>query len=150
MKRLATVLVVTIIAMVGFAVLSPTTGQDRTEERLSALETRVSVLEMAIAGDDARAEEPSQPSGGDYSFSGSGDKAVEGIALDAGLIICSATHDGSRNFIVELYGPGGEWELVINDIGPYEGDRTIEVERSGDQIINITADGLWTLDCHQP
>jgi hypothetical protein len=150
MKRFTAALAIVSVAIVGFVALSPASGQDRTEERLSALETRVAVLETAVAGDDGQSSTVAPAPDAELSFSGTGDQVIEGVTLDAGLLICAATHSGQRNFIVELYGPGGEWGLIVNDIGPYDGGRTTEVEASGPNILSITADGTWTLDCHQP
>ena len=41
------------IAVIGLILAAPGAGQDRTEERLSALETRVASLESIITGPDA-------------------------------------------------------------------------------------------------
>jgi hypothetical protein len=62
MKRFTAALAIVSVAIVGFVALSPASGQDRTEERLSALETRVAVLEQrvkidAIGGTDAASSE---------------------------------------------------------------------------------------------
>lgn len=53
MKRLTALVALAAMAFTVFAFFSPATGQDRTEERLSALETRVAVLE-GEAGSPAR------------------------------------------------------------------------------------------------
>ncbi len=52
MRRTVVCGLVVVLGMIaGSFVLSPATGQDRTEERLSDLETRVAVLETAVAGE---------------------------------------------------------------------------------------------------
>ncbi len=51
-------LVVVLGMIAGSFVLSPATGQDRTEERLSDLETRVAVLETAVAEEPEATEAP--------------------------------------------------------------------------------------------
>jgi hypothetical protein len=55
------------------------------------------------------------------------------------------THDGESNFIVEGHDAEGNWELMINEIGEYEGSGTFRA--SGEAFwVNIEADGDWTID----
>jgi hypothetical protein len=52
------------------------------------------------------------------------------------------THNGGSNFIVTAFGPGGSEDLLVNEIGYYEGSRPLFGE--GDYTLEIDADGAWT------
>ena len=54
-------------------------------------------------------------------------------------------HNGESNFIVEGHDADGNWELMINEIGEYEGSGTF---RAGGEAfwVNIEADGDWTIE----
>lgn len=55
------------------------------------------------------------------------------------------THDGTRNFIVSAHGLfqyGSTWDLLINVIGPYNGQVRIP---SVTRVLEIQADGTWTV-----
>lgn len=73
---------------------------------------------------------------------GSGQAATDAVALPAPISIARFTHTGSANFIVTVY-EGDEPDLLINEIGPYQGARPL----SGREpvIFDIDADGSWTV-----
>ncbi|WP_347350305.1 cell wall-binding repeat-containing protein [Intrasporangium sp.] len=73
------------------------------------------------------------------SASGHGDTVLNwsGSASTARL-----THDGSSNFIVEAYGRSGDWDLLVNEIGSYQG--TVRWP-AGPRVISIEADGNWSI-----
>lgn len=72
----------------------------------------------------------------------SGD-AVTGVGDDVVLYLgdsgaATISHDGSRNFAIWLY--GDSTDLVVNEIGPYDGTvRWI----AGPSVVAVTADGNW-------
>lgn len=76
--------------------------------------------------------------------SGSGSTWIGPFTAD-GVHEVHGTHDGESNFIVEGHDAEGNWELMINEIGEYEGTGTF---RAGGEAfwVNIEADGDWTLD----
>lgn len=56
------------------------------------------------------------------------------------------THNGKSNFIVllmtdSLSGPS----LAVNEIGPYEGTVLFPVNGTDAGLVQITADGAWTM-----
>jgi len=62
---------------------------------------------------------------------------------DGGAAALTATHDGSRNFIVrEETGAILSMGLLVNDIGAYSG--TVPLS-AGPSVITVNADGNWTL-----
>ncbi|MCH7231885.1 hypothetical protein L0U85_13630 [Glycomyces sp. L485] len=53
------------------------------------------------------------------------------------------SHDGERNFIVTYVSDAAfGWDLVVNDIGSYEGTSAIT---SGPAVVTVNADGDWTI-----
>ncbi len=75
-------------------------------------------------------------------LSGSGQTATDPITLPAPLCVAHFTHKGQSNFAVKVY-QGDDWDLLINEIGPYDGARPL----AGSQpvILDIDADGAWTV-----
>jgi hypothetical protein len=51
------------------------------------------------------------------------------------------THNGQQNFAVWAYGDTGR-DLLVNDIGRYNGQNTIG---DGPTLLEITGDGAWKL-----
>lgn len=62
-----------------------------------------------------------------------------------GTYTMTGSHDGAGNFIVELRGQGRtDRELVINELGAYEGSTTFQY--SGIGWIDVTTDGEWSIE----
>jgi len=91
-------------------------------------------------------------------FSGTGDDVSAKFMLEEGITIISMTHSGESNFAVELLNDAGETaELLVNEIGAFEGSKAIGVRQDsfmgakpGTHLLNITADGSWTIKVEQP
>jgi len=87
------------------------------------------------------------------SFSGSGDGASTPFMLDEDIAMFTLTHNGSANFIVELLSAEGNLaDLLVNEIGSYEGSKAVGIRNGaiigpqpGIHLLNITADGAWTV-----
>ncbi len=61
-----------------------------------------------------------------------------------GTHIATASHSGESNFIVEVYPMRGDFaELVVNEIGQFEGESTFRFDGLG--WVAVQADGDWTL-----
>jgi hypothetical protein len=73
------------------------------------------------------------------NIDGTGDEV---LIYDGKTGIAALTHDGSSNFIVVYYGTGGRTGMV-NEIGGYDGRVPI---RAGPALIEINADGSWTIN----
>jgi hypothetical protein len=71
--------------------------------------------------------------------SGKGD-AVVVYTGSAGTI--TMTHSGKENFVVTAYGGDGSQDLLVNEIGRYNGQNTVN---DGPVLLEINADGAWTL-----
>lgn len=63
------------------------------------------------------------------------------LLYDGGAATWTITHDGSSNIAVLAY---GDWfpDLMVNDIGPYNG--TVPAS-AGPSVVTIKADGGWTI-----
>ena len=61
-----------------------------------------------------------------------------------GVQTLTATHDGSSNFIVQVLPEIGWGELVVNEIGSYDGSSTVRFDEPG--WIAVEADGDWTIE----
>jgi hypothetical protein len=84
------------------------------------------------------------------SFSGQGHRAISPIELDAGLTIITLTHTGSSNFVVWLRDSSGEdIELLVNEIGTFNGSTALGIPVSGAYALDINADGGWTVKIEQ-
>lgn len=81
-------------------------------------------------------------------FTGVGDD-VATVFLASGLVTIDATHRGEGNFIIIIYGPDGFQDLVVNEIGDYDGRRAIPVPSSGTYTLDIQASGSWRVAVDQ-
>lgn len=74
------------------------------------------------------------------SLSGSGDDVLR---YDGSASTLTSSHDGSSNFIILGHEANGRYnDLIVNEIGSYSGT---DLMASGSAILEITADGNWTL-----
>lgn len=85
-------------------------------------------------------------------LSGVGQQLSDPVALEAGLGVFTMEHDGGSNFAIWLYdaASGERLELLVNEIGPWFGSRAIELPATGDYLLEVTADGNWSVEILQP
>jgi PKD repeat protein len=84
------------------------------------------------------------------SFSGSGQQVTALFRLTAGLAIFRMTHTGNSNFIIVLEDDTGDWvELLVNEIGSFNGATSVHIEDTGWFMLDISADGAWTVTIEQ-
>lgn len=77
-------------------------------------------------------------------LSGAGDDIVELDIPGDEPAIAHITHDGSSNFQVTGYTADGERAgSLVNEIGPYEGIRPVNLRDPEIKELDITADGNW-------
>jgi len=90
------------------------------------------------------------------TFSEEGWKVTEPFKLEEGTATFEFTHDGSSNFIVQLYDEeGNRIDTLVNEIGEYEGSTTVGV--TGDMLdaspgihyLSVDADGNWEININQ-
>lgn len=85
-------------------------------------------------------------------LSGSGQTATQGFTLEKGISIFEITHTGGEsNFSVVLMKSNGEWvDLLVNEIGNYSGKKAVGIDKKGTYLLDIEADGNWTVNITQP
>nr|QNO52629.1 hypothetical protein MBLPMMNE_00036 [Methanosarcinales archaeon ANME-1 ERB6] len=84
-------------------------------------------------------------------LSGTGQEATSKFSLEKGLSIFRMTHDGDSNFAVWLLDDEGDKvDLLVNEIGEFDGSKAVGIKNQGDYILDISADGGWTITIEQP
>ncbi|NQE52231.1 hypothetical protein C5S29_01460 [ANME-1 cluster archaeon GoMg3.2] len=85
------------------------------------------------------------------AFSGRGQEATSKFSLEKGLSIFKMTHDGDRNFIAWLFDDEGDRiDLVVSEIGEFDGSKVVGIKKQGDYLLDINADGRWMITIEQP
>lgn len=77
---------------------------------------------------------------GSTALSGKGDDVVYVSPPSNGLTVVTLKHSGDSNFAIWAYGE--EAELIVNDIGKYNGETTLP---NGTILLEITANGSWSV-----
>ena len=67
-------------------------------------------------------------------------------------MIVTLKHNGSRNFAVWLdnQATGDHEDLLVNEIGSWQGSRATSVTASGKYLFEVNADGPWSIEITQP
>jgi len=87
---------------------------------------------------------------GSIILEGRGQQSYLKFNLNRGQVIFRMTHNGSRNFSIWLLDSrGGKIELLVNEIGAFNGSRPVQIEVAGSYILDISADGRWTVKVEQ-
>ncbi len=85
------------------------------------------------------------------TLSGTGQQASKKFSLESGLSIFKMTHTGTSNFAVILMDSDGQRvELLVNDIGKFDGSKAVGIAKKGEYILDVSADGKWTVTIEQP
>ena len=83
-------------------------------------------------------------------FGGSGDKASDTFSLSKGTARITLTHAGNLNFIVELLNSDGTVaEMLVNQVGPYDGSTVVNIPVPATYILKVQADGEWLVSVEQ-
>lgn len=114
---------------------TPTQPQPQQPEAVEESETQ----EVS----DIQEEKETEP----FTLEGVGQKATEKFTLTKGLAVFEMTHTGSSNFIVDLLDDTGTGiELLVNEIGTFDGSKAVKIPRDGVYLLDVTADGQWTVN----
>jgi hypothetical protein len=98
------------------------------------------------AGESSTVPEPAP-----ISFSGVGQEASQKFTLTEGLSIFTMKHSGASNFAIWLMDSNGQnVDLLVNVIGDFDGAKAVGISKPGDYLLDISADGPWTIDISQP
>lgn len=80
------------------------------------------------------------------SFSGNGQQVTPCFRLTAGRAIFRMTHTGSRHFAIWLEDDTADLvDLLVNEIGTFNGSTSVHIENTGWFMLDISADGAWTV-----
>lgn len=81
-----------------------------------------------------------------FKLEGIGQQSTEYFTLEKGMVNFKLTHQGKSNFAAELYNKDGDYiDLLVNHIGDFSGSKVVPIKEKKEYIINVTADGLWTI-----
>jgi hypothetical protein len=84
------------------------------------------------------------------SFDGKGPQATYIFELSTGLYKFQLKHTGTSNFQVQLLDENGQLEeLLSNAVGSCEISKAVKVEQ-GKHILNVNADGQWSVEIKSP
>lgn len=78
----------------------------------------------------------------DTTFAGKGDYVTGLCTLSSGA--WEFTHDGDSNFVVRIYTSDGR-DLLVNEIGSYNGKKMVTIPVGSYAFFEITANGNWTI-----
>jgi hypothetical protein len=148
-----------VLAVAGIAVQSaPATAQDRTDERIAALETQVADLEARVAALEksgapvSATEADSQgATSGAVTVNGVGSTISEDFHLDAGRYEVTLTLDSGCCISMFLYGQNGSDDLLFNEIFDFDvGGGTVtniyQIPTTGAYFLDAqNTDGAWTV-----
>lgn len=76
------------------------------------------------------------------SFEGQGCYVTDMFSASTGT--WHITHNGSSNFIIWLYTTDGR-DLIVNEIGEYDGKKRLSIPSGSNAILVIEADGQWSI-----
>ncbi len=83
------------------------------------------------------------------SFRGTSQEATDLFELSGGLHRFEMTHSGDANFIVDLLDENGTSVTMmglVNEIGPFEGSKAVQVPQDGIYVLAVQANGPWTIE----
>lgn len=134
------------LLLIAFVVFAPANARDDTDVRLSALETRIAVIETQIAG-PATAPTKAAATSDAITVSGVGVSTSEDFTLQAGRYQVTATWSGGDYFIGHLWEPSGEGAYLFNE---YQASQTATVvymaRESGTYFMEVSnTDGPWEI-----
>lgn len=93
---------------------------------------------------------PTSAPGVPRTFTGTGPKASPVFWLDDVLTTFDMSHDGASNFGIWLLDSNGDpVDLLVNEIGDFDGSTAVGVPAAGVYILDIEADGAWTVGVTQ-
>ena len=79
-----------------------------------------------------------------------GDRRTSFFRANSGALRIAAKHSGKSNFIVRVLDSQGRLvDLVVNEIGAFDGAKTVRLPTTGVFIIVVAADGDWQIEATQ-
>lgn len=79
------------------------------------------------------------------SVKGSGDVVTGWFKGDGKRQVATFTNSGSSNFIVEVYNEYGDSDLLVNEIGSYNGQATFTTNSNSKYYFVVSSSGNWSI-----
>jgi len=80
------------------------------------------------------------------NLSGNGQQASEKFTLPKGLATFKMKYSGQSHFSIFLLdGDGDKIELLVNEIGGFDGSKAVKVRRAGTYLLDVSADAPWSV-----
>ena len=129
----------------------PGCGGPRQAENPSPVENTAPSSEAAESGQgDPAPAEVSEPDPQPITLSGTGQQATEAFELEGGLVIATSVHQGQGYFGPRLLDEAGQpVDLLANGVGPLEASTAFGAG-AGTHVVDVQADGPWTITLEQP
>lgn len=84
-------------------------------------------------------------------LSGYGQQATDKFTLQSGLSIFKMKHSGTHNFSIWLMDTSGKKiELLVNEIGAFDGSKAVSIPYAGDYLLDVSASSNWSVNITQP
>ena len=81
------------------------------------------------------------------SYSAGGPLATPFFQTMGGPVTVTMNYQGSGNFVVVVLESGGRAvDLAANKTGPYQGAHLVSLRSEVNYLLNVEADGPWTID----
>ncbi|MEI6426312.1 MAG: hypothetical protein WCO66_03065 [Candidatus Absconditabacteria bacterium] len=89
---------------------------------------------------------PNSSSNKEITLTDAGKKITSSIHLTQGLHKFKLSYNGESNFSVTLLDSEGNYiALLANEIGDTSSSIGVKIEKEGDYLFNVTAEGTWTI-----
>jgi hypothetical protein len=89
---------------------------------------------------------PGSPESVPQTFSGKSQDVSPFFSVGEGLATFKMSHNGDSNFIITLLdSSGNDVELLVNEIGKFNGSKAIQIPTTGTYLLDIQANGPWTI-----
>jgi len=86
-----------------------------------------------------------------YEFSGRGQQVTRKFTLQPGLYVFGMKHTGTSNFVIRpMSTDGGKYSSLVNEIGRFEGSTAFSVRETKTFLLNVDADGNWSISIGKP
>lgn len=85
------------------------------------------------------------------TLEGHGQEASDVFSLIEGISVFELENSGSGHFGIWLMDSKGEnVDLLVNEIGPFDGSKITKIDKAGDYILDVSAQGDWKVTIKQP
>jgi hypothetical protein len=160
------------------AIISLAACSRSDDARLEALEKRITKLEAKawvdastaptqqspapqaqppVASDSVHSTQPAKPVPEappqirTLNFSGTGQQATSTADFEKALYVFKLTHSGQKHFGVWLVdSSGNKVELLANTAGPFSGSKAVQIPAKGRYLLDVSADGEWSIAAGAP